>query len=128
MSRGARETILLVDDDEGIRDALSELLEDEGFEVQMASTGDEALRLLQTGEVQPAVIVLDVMMPGMDGVTFRRTQVATPALARIPVIVATAMRLGPNELNAFEGCAQFRKPFDLDPLLAEIRRCTSKLA
>ena len=78
MSSGA---VLIVDDDNDVRSALAELLEEEGFSVEGAANGREALALLRGGTVHPAVILLDLMMPGMDGWDFRHEQMRDPKLA-----------------------------------------------
>jgi CheY-like chemotaxis protein len=81
--------VLVVDDDPDIRDALCELLEDEGYRVVSASNGQEALVYLKTRE-PPCVILLDLMMPVMDGWEFRRRQQNDPRWSGIPVVVITA--------------------------------------
>jgi CheY-like chemotaxis protein len=81
--------ILVVDDDHAIRESLSELLEDEGYHVAKATNGQEALEVLaRVGP--PCVILLDLMMPVMDGYEFMGRKTADPALASIPVVVITA--------------------------------------
>jgi CheY-like chemotaxis protein len=80
---------LVVDDDRDIRDALCELLEGEGYRAVSASNGQEALVYLNSRE-PPCVILLDLMMPVMDGWEFRRRQQNDPRWSRIPVVVITA--------------------------------------
>ena len=81
--------ILLVDDDIDIREALAEVLEDEGFRVQTAANGLEALQLLR-GSAPPKIILLDLMMPVMDGYQFLEEQRKDASLAAIPVAIITA--------------------------------------
>src|SRR5262249_1755713 len=81
--------VLVVDDDSDIRGALCELLEDEGYRVVAASNGEEALVYLNSRE-RPCVILLDLMMPVMDGWEFRRQQQKDPRWSQIPVVVITA--------------------------------------
>jgi len=81
--------ILIVDDDDDIRLALAEVLEDEGYQVKTAANGNEALALLRSSE-SPCMILLDLMMPVMDGWAFREHQLKDPALADIPVYVISA--------------------------------------
>ncbi len=81
--------VLVVDDDPDIRDALCELLEDEGYRAVSASNGQEALVYLKSRE-PPCVILLDLMMPVMDGWEFRRVQKGDPRWSNIPVVVITA--------------------------------------
>ena len=78
--------VLLVDDHEEARDALAMLLRNEGFAVREASDGQEALDALYDGP-RPCLVVLDLMMPGMDGWEFRRRQLRSPLFARIPTVV-----------------------------------------
>jgi CheY-like chemotaxis protein len=81
--------ILIVDDDDDIRLALAEVLEDEGYQVKTAANGSEALAVLRSSE-SPCMILLDLMMPVMDGWTFREHQLKDAALAEIPVYVISA--------------------------------------
>ena len=83
------EYILIVDDDEDIRLALAEALEDEGYQVRTAANGKEALALLRSSP-PPCLILLDLMMPVMNGWEFREQQLGDPALAEIPVYVISA--------------------------------------
>jgi two-component system response regulator CpxR len=82
--------ILIVDDDSDIREILSETLEDEGFQVVTAANGLEAIRVVQSMLTPPFAILLDLMMPIMDGYTFLEQRQASPTLASIPVAVVTA--------------------------------------
>ena len=82
--------VLIVDDDDDIREALRGLLEEEGYEVVEASQGREALNLLQRAEVKPAVLLLDLMMPLMDGWQLRSRLRQDPELATIPIVIMTA--------------------------------------
>jgi CheY-like chemotaxis protein len=81
--------ILVVDDDADIREALCELLQDEGYRAVSAANGREALVYLGSKE-RPCIILLDLMMPVMDGWEFRRLQQSDPRWSEIPVIVITA--------------------------------------
>ena len=82
--------ILLVDDDGDVRETIREALEEEGHRVTSAANGQEALSLLRDGKVRPDLILLDIMMPEMDGWAFRAEQRKHPELASIPVVVFTA--------------------------------------
>jgi CheY-like chemotaxis protein len=111
--------ILLVEDDFVLRSALSEMLRDEGYVVECAADGIEALRRLNRSP-RPTLVLLDVMLPHMDGFAFRAAQLALPALAGIPVIVITASaRNSPEELSITR---TLRKPLDPGELLASIRQ------
>jgi CheY-like chemotaxis protein len=85
------ELILIIDDDDDLRDALAEVLVDEGYRVQQEPGGLEALQALRRG-LRPDLILLDLMMPGLDGQQFRKEQLADPKLADIPVLILTAGR------------------------------------
>jgi CheY-like chemotaxis protein len=89
MTQAMADYILVVDDDEGIRDALSEALQDEGHQVRCATNGNEALALLRSSPA-PCLILLDLMMPVMNGWEFRQHQLIDPALSEIPVVVISA--------------------------------------
>jgi CheY-like chemotaxis protein len=82
-------TILVVEDDDAIRAALVDLLEDEGYDVRQARDGAEALTLLRS-EPPPCLILLDWMMPVMDGKAFLEERERDPSLFHIPVVVLTA--------------------------------------
>lgn len=115
--KGQQRTILVVDDDKDIRESLEELLVDQGFAVVCAEHGQHALELLVAQAVLPAVILLDIAMPVMDGFAFRTAQLANPAIAAVPIIVMTAD--GRTEDNRVRvGCKHaVNKPMDVDELL-----------
>ena len=110
------ETVLLVDDDEAVVEALAEFLEDEGFEVVTAADGRAALDHLRRG-VRPCAILLDLMMPGMNGWDFFDELQRDPRLKKIPVVVATA---GEGTLHG--AAATLSKVAELHELLAVVRR------
>ncbi|HET6281370.1 MAG TPA: response regulator [Polyangia bacterium] len=107
-------TVFVVDDDRDIREDLGDLLREEGFGVEAAWNGAEALNRLKAG-FRPDVIILDIMMPVMDGKTFRGELQKLPELAGIPVIGLTAW---PNQQLDFD-CLQ--KPLRFETLLGRIR-------
>jgi len=113
--------ILVVDDDPDIRESLREVLEDEGYAVACVGNGREALDYLHR-EPRPRVILLDLMMPVMDGGQFRREQKRDPAIADIPLIVITATGKRPVLIDAEE---LVMKPLDLGRLFEAIERYTS---
>ena len=84
--------VLVVEDDPDIRATLCEALEDNGYATAGAGNGVEALAYLRSGAEKPCLILLDLMMPVMDGQTFRAEQRADAALADIPVVVISAYR------------------------------------
>jgi two-component system response regulator MprA len=110
--------VLVVDDDPWIRSILTILLADEGHEVRLAEDGEAALELLHCW--QPQVIVLDLMMPNVDGWAFRARQLAEADLARIPVIIMSAGTHRRERLQALQASAVFSKPFDIEALANEV--------
>ena len=114
--------VLVVDDDPGIRGFHTGALEDEGYQVRVATNGREALAVLDSLEKwAPDAILLDLYMPEMDGRTFRANQLALdgPA-ARIPVIVLTASRNMGGRSGELHAAAMMEKPFELDALFARL--------
>ena len=112
-------TVLLVEDDTDIREAVGEVLTDHGYRVVTAGHGAAALERLRDG-TRPDVILLDLMMPVMDGATFRATQKADPALAGIPVVVMTALATARDAPEWADVAAFLTKPIKLDALLAAL--------
>jgi CheY-like chemotaxis protein len=110
--------VLVVDDEPTLRTVVAELLRDEGYAV--VAVGDGAAALAALAEAIPDLVLMDVMMPGMDGYAAFRAMRAHPAGAAAPVVLASAAA-DPRDLPA--GVAAFlRKPFDLDDLLALVAR------
>ena len=106
--------VLIVEDEKDTRCAMRELLDLYGFSVAEASNGLEALEYLRRG-ARPSIILLDLMMPVMDGLQFREQQLRDPALANIPVIaVCSFWPSGPRHLAVQK---IFRKPIDVGALL-----------
>ncbi|MGZ3697815.1 MAG: response regulator [Bdellovibrionota bacterium] len=111
-------TILIVEDDQAIRDTLRLALEFEGFQVRSAADGREGLTLLATMP-RPDLILLDLMMPVMDGWAFVDALQANPELSGIPVVVETAFNDRDRPIRAKE---TIRKPIDLDDLSTVVRK------
>jgi CheY-like chemotaxis protein len=110
--------VLIVEDDEDLRDMMAQMLTIEGFAATAVANGREALDYLRRA-IKPHVILLDLMMPVMDGWEFRRRQQADPELAPVPVIVLSALdrsRAAPVDAIAF-----LKKPLDFDRLLELVR-------
>ena len=107
--------ILVVEDDDAIRTLLVDVLTDEGFTVRAAPDGLAALQILESWS--PQLIILDQLMPRMDGATFRAEQRARPALAAIPVLLLSAARDFPAQATVLDVTATMPKPFNLDELL-----------
>jgi|tagenome__1003787_1003787.scaffolds.fasta_scaffold20545744_2 CheY-like chemotaxis protein len=115
-------TLLLVDDDANIARALSNLLEDEGYRVVAAENGKRGLELVEAG-LRPNAIILDLMMPVMDGWDFRAEQLKDPAIRETPVIVLTATGFSRRTIREqFGGVEYLAKPPSTDHLLDTLRR------
>ncbi len=110
-------TVMVVEDDVCVRELVIEILSGGGFTAVGARNGQEALQHLRQGLIQPALILLDLMMPVMDGRQFRAEQLNDPLLARIPVVVMSASDDG--EVRA-EG--RVGKPFEIQALLDVVAR------
>lgn len=109
-------TVLLLEDDEAIGDAIASLLEEEGHVVVWARDGQIALERLRSGP-RPDLILLDLAMPVMDGFHFRAEQRLQPALASIPVVVCTADGHGDEAARVLDAAGFLRKPLDAEKLL-----------
>lgn len=114
----AEKTILIVDDDPDIRETLGEFLGYEDYAAVTASNGREALERLREGS-KPCVVLLDLMMPVLDGFEFLEIRQQDPALAAVPVIVISA---GSQALKSLSGVEFFPKPLDVERLLAALSR------
>jgi len=109
-------SILIVEDDETIRESLGELLQDEGYGVSFAEHGAAALRRLE-GAPPPALILLDLMMPVMNGWEFRRQQLLRPELAQIPVVIVSGLSNDDAQLRTLAATAVLPKPIEIPRLL-----------
>ena len=110
-------TIVVVDDEEVICETLKDVLEEEGYSVEVAGDGIAALEILRSMPSSPRMIILDLLMPRMDGNAVLTILRADPALADIPVVISTS-----DPSRAPSGVLIMRKPVDLDLLLATIRQ------
>lgn len=116
-----RSRILIVEDDSDLREALAQILSDEGYEVLGASHGQEALDSLRVGR-RPCLILLDLTMPVMNGWQFRDIQRHDPDISGIPVIVLSAGQDLPAQMPIL-GLQEFiRKPIRLEFLLDSVAR------
>lgn len=112
--------ILIVDDYPDIRDTLCYILREAGYEVATADDGVDALNKLD--EVAPDLIIMDMMMPRMDGFQFVRELRRLAPFAKVPVIAVTARDVEREGLSGLDIQASLPKPFDLDELLAAVGR------
>ena len=111
--------VLIIDDEADIRDSLAEILVMEGYEVVTAENGREALAI--AAEVRPSLILLDLLMPEMDGWAFRAHQRRDPELATIPVVIMSAVDNIRREASAL-GADYLVKPIVLAALINAVER------
>ena len=109
-------TVMIVDDDEAIRETVADVLQLAGYEVTLAEDGVQALNLLQSAP-RPALILLDLMMPRLDGRGVMAALAADPTLATIPVIAFSAYA---GQFDLPQGTRLLRKPVGLDDLLTAV--------
>jgi two-component system, chemotaxis family, chemotaxis protein CheY len=112
--------VCIVDDDDDIRMLLRFALEMSGYRVAEASDGFEALELLRRGRDRCELVLLDLMMPGMNGWEFRALQRQDPALAQIPVVVVSGVR-DFAAAREIEANAYMSKPIDFERLIEVVR-------
>ena len=114
-------TILLVEDDFDVREALAETLRDEGYAVECAADGAQALDYLRGGG-RPGLILLDLMMPRMSGSEFRMAQKVDPQLSDLPVVLISADGRMEEKARSLQTHGAIKKPIDLEELLSTVRR------
>jgi DNA-binding response OmpR family regulator len=120
-----RPALLLVDDDPTLLSVLSRRMAREGYEVVSASSGPQALRLLE--QRWPALLIIDLMMPGMDGFELAAR---VKRIADLPIIVLSAVDASEAKVRALESYAEdyVTKPFDPDELVARVQRVLQRAA
>ena len=121
-ANGAR-IVLLVEDDADLREVMAEALALQNIATAVAGNGAEAIGYLRNSP-PPALILLDLMMPVMDGFQFRREQQAVPAWCEIPVVVLSADRELQVKIGPLAVAGYLRKPVDFADLVAVIQRYT----
>ena len=114
--------ILIVEDDSDLAQVLAEVLEAEGYSTAIAANGSEALDYLRSNGSHPDLILLDMMMPVMDGWRFREEQRKVPALASIPVLTLTADGDARGKAASIQAAGYLAKPVKIDSLLNEVER------
>jgi DNA-binding response OmpR family regulator len=117
---GARRRVLIVDDEEGFRDGLADLLLLEGYEAAVARDAVEAVRLLP--EFKPEVILLDLRMPLLDGEGFMRGMTGLPARQRVPVVLVSARDDLPAVAGRVGAAGYLQKPFEAEQLLSVLEK------
>ncbi len=122
-ARANKPLILVVEDDQDTREALAMILDIEGFAVLTAGNGQEALELLKTAS--PCLVLLDLMMPVVSGWEFLRYRNMQPELAKIPVILTSALMDGATGAQATGVDAVLQKPVDIARLLGLVRQLSA---
>ena len=118
----APHAVLVVEDDSDIRDAVIEILEEQGYAAAGAGHGAEALAKLRSSHQTICLILLDMMMPVMDGWSFCEEREKDPALASIPLVVVSAVAWNDPRNAAVRAVEHLRKPLDVTKLLAIVER------
>lgn len=114
--------VLIVDDEADLRECLAELLEVEGFHVAQSVNGLEAIRYLQSQQQPPCLILLDYMMPIMDGEAFRNEQLKHANLKNIPVVLLTAATIPEKTLSSMQLSGHVPKPIKIDQFIATVKQ------
>jgi two-component system response regulator MprA len=119
--------VLVVDDERAVRESLRRALELEGYEIELAADGEEALYRLES-EAQPDALVLDVLMPGVDGLEVART--VRRSGSRVPILMLTARTQVEDRVEGLDAGADdyLTKPFALEELLARLRALLRRTA
>ena len=117
----AQGIVMVVEDDRDLREMIRHALELQGHQVVEAADGREALDKLRQGTI-PGLILLDLMMPGMDGWSFRAAQTSDPALATVPVVLISAHGQLDQHAAALQADGFFRKPVNISSLLNTVDR------
>ncbi len=114
--------VMVVEDDRDVRESLAEVLSDSDYRSLQAANGQEAMDRLRASPDRPCVILLDIMMPVMDGLQFRALQCEDPQLRSIPVVVLTAHANILEAASRMRADACLKKPVQLDDLLEAVGR------
>lgn len=114
--------LLVVDDDADLREALQDVLRDAGYEVLTAANGRQALEVLARAPTRPMLVLLDMMMPVLDGAGFLRELNAQPGGRDVPVVVFSASAGAREESEALGAQSYLRKPVDVQTLLDTVEK------
>lgn len=115
-------TLFLIEDDLDLRESLRDLLEIEGYGVEQASDGSDALDKLRARSDMPDLILLDWMMPRMDGAQFCAAKKNFPLIDAVPIVLLTADGRLNEKVNQIGAATGIAKPVDVDVLLNAIER------
>jgi CheY-like chemotaxis protein len=116
--------ILVIDDNSELRESLVEVLRDHGCAVVEAANGSEGLKLLRCQKKKIDLVVLDLMMPIMNGATFRWHQRLDPSIAKVPVLVLSSVRDGEKSARVLGAAGYLLKPVNPDELMAAVKKLT----
>lgn len=114
--------VLIVEDEDEIRELLAEMLIDRGFAVSTARNGEEGLRLLRGDGDLPHLVLLDLMMPVMDGWEMRAAMLADPRLAAIPVVIVSGAADVQDGSDSLAAARVLTKPVKWPVLLESVER------
>jgi len=112
--------ILVIDDEDDVRAFLTAVLKKNGFEILTAANGAEGLEILR--QEQPALVTLDIMMPGRSGIDFYRALRKDRELSTTPIIVVSALVGGGRDMYLLKPTAVFDKPIDPDEFIAAVHQ------
>lgn len=121
-AKSPRKTIMLIEDDDDTRDALAALLAAEDYRVLQATNGAQALKILEESPERCHIILLDLMMPVMNGWDFRRLQKRKAELADIPVVLMSAGAQIAFAVDDLDAAGYVSKPVEMSDLLEKIER------
>ena len=122
MMTSAQKTVFLIEDDLDLRESLRDLLEMEGYGVEQASDGQEALEKLADRASMPHLILLDWMMPRMDGAQFCAAKKSVPLIDAIPIVLLTADGRVSEKVTQTGASTGIAKPVDIEILLSAIQK------
>jgi CheY-like chemotaxis protein len=114
--------VLVVEDYEDMRVGLSELLQLNGYQVADAPDAEQAMARLQSRPASFALVLLDLLLPGISGATFRHWQLSRPGLASIPTVLVTAFEPKAETVASLRPASWLEKPFRADEILRIVRR------
>ena len=118
--------VLVIEDDHDVREAIVEVLEDHAYVSIQATNGQEGIESLRGARAKPCLILLDIMMPVMDGRAFRAQQLLDPALGDIPVVVLTAHANIEEDADDLRAAEYLRKPVRAETLMRAVKKWCPK--
>jgi CheY-like chemotaxis protein len=125
LPNAAKTCILVVEDETDIRETLCDFFVEEGFSIAQAMNGKEALQLLNKSNIEPQVILLDLMMPVMNGKEFLAERKHNDKLKSIPVIIMSADNQTREKANALEIDFFIKKPIEIDALISMVKQVSA---